>query len=199
LKKSPTGPAFTKDPPRNKSGITSNNNGFAFIFDNSMNRLVCLRWLSKSQRKGNFPRNAHLASTGIEILTSDFRRPASDLRLPVSDFPTAELFKTHSLPDSSLITRHLSLVTPSDVRLPTSTKSQATRLRDASAWQARLPLHQSPTVTRLPRRSLGEGWSLPVGYLLRPLRNPRCGCHRIVTWKLRRLLYSFCFCDRNHL
>jgi hypothetical protein len=55
LKKFPTGPAFTKDPLKNKSGITSNNiKGFIFIVDNSMNRLVCLGWISKPERKDNF-------------------------------------------------------------------------------------------------------------------------------------------------
>jgi len=54
LKKSPTGPAFTKDPLKNKSPITSNNK--VFIADNSLNRLACLRWTSKSQRKENFYR-----------------------------------------------------------------------------------------------------------------------------------------------
>jgi hypothetical protein len=58
LKKSPTGPAFTKGPLKNKSGITSNNKEFTFIADNSMNRLVCLRWISKTQRKENFSREA---------------------------------------------------------------------------------------------------------------------------------------------
>jgi len=59
LKKSPTGPAFTKDPLKNKSGITSNNiKGFIFIVDNSMNRLVCLGWISKPERKDNFLRDA---------------------------------------------------------------------------------------------------------------------------------------------
>ncbi|PYK23012.1 MAG: hypothetical protein DME59_18375 [Verrucomicrobia bacterium] len=52
MKKSPTGPAFTKDPLKNKSPITSNNK--VFIADNSMNRLVCLRWISKPERKENF-------------------------------------------------------------------------------------------------------------------------------------------------
>jgi hypothetical protein len=60
LKKSPTGPAFTKGPLKNKSGITSNNNGFTFIADNSMNRLVCLHWISKTQRKENFSREARI-------------------------------------------------------------------------------------------------------------------------------------------
>jgi hypothetical protein len=36
LKKSPTGPAFTKGPLKNKSAITSNNK--EFIIDNSVNR-----------------------------------------------------------------------------------------------------------------------------------------------------------------
>jgi hypothetical protein len=54
LKKSPTGPAFTKDPLKNKSGITSNNKGFTFIADNSKNRLVCLRWISEPERKEIF-------------------------------------------------------------------------------------------------------------------------------------------------
>jgi hypothetical protein len=49
LKKSPTGPAFTKDPLKTKSAITSNNK--VFIADNSMNRLVCLGWISKLERK----------------------------------------------------------------------------------------------------------------------------------------------------
>jgi hypothetical protein len=61
LKKSPTGPAFTKGPLNNKNGITSNNKGFTFIADNSMNRLVCLRWISKTQRKENFSREARVA------------------------------------------------------------------------------------------------------------------------------------------
>ena len=54
MKKFPTGPAFTKDPLKNKSGITSNNKWFIFIVDNSMNRLVCLGWISKPERKENF-------------------------------------------------------------------------------------------------------------------------------------------------
>jgi hypothetical protein len=54
LKKSPTGPAFTKGPLKNKTGITSNNKGFTFMADNSMNRLICLRWIFKAQRKENF-------------------------------------------------------------------------------------------------------------------------------------------------
>jgi len=33
LKKSPTGPAFTKDPLNNKNPITSNNKAFTFIPD----------------------------------------------------------------------------------------------------------------------------------------------------------------------
>jgi len=53
LKKSPTGPAFTKDPLKNKSAITSNNK--VFIADNSMIRLVCVRWTSETQRKEIFP------------------------------------------------------------------------------------------------------------------------------------------------
>jgi len=61
LKKSPTGPAFTKGPLETKSGITSNNEGFTFIADNSMNRLVCLRWISKTQRKENFSGEARVA------------------------------------------------------------------------------------------------------------------------------------------
>jgi hypothetical protein len=55
LKKSPTGPAFTKDPLKKKSGITSNNKRSTFIADPSVNRLVCLRWISKSQRKEKIP------------------------------------------------------------------------------------------------------------------------------------------------
>jgi hypothetical protein len=58
LKKSPTGPAFTKGPLKNKSGITSNNNGFTFIADNSMNRLVCLHWISQTKEK--FSREARI-------------------------------------------------------------------------------------------------------------------------------------------
>jgi hypothetical protein len=58
LKKSPTGPAFTKDPLKNKSGITSNNKEFTFIADTSMNRLVCLHWIS--QTKENFCREARI-------------------------------------------------------------------------------------------------------------------------------------------
>jgi len=61
LKKSPTGPAFTKGSLKNKSRITSNNKGFTFIADNSMNRLVCLRWISKAQRKENFSREERTA------------------------------------------------------------------------------------------------------------------------------------------
>jgi len=48
LKKSPTGPAFTKGPLKNKSGNTSNNKGFTFITDNSTIRRVCLRQISKT-------------------------------------------------------------------------------------------------------------------------------------------------------
>jgi hypothetical protein len=58
LKKFPTGPAFTKDAPKNKTRITSNNKRSTFIADNSMNRLVCLHWTSKSQRKEEFFREA---------------------------------------------------------------------------------------------------------------------------------------------
>jgi hypothetical protein len=65
LKKSPTGPAFTKGPLKNKSGITSNNKGFTFIADNSMNRLVCLRWIFKTQRKENFSREVRVAQSAI--------------------------------------------------------------------------------------------------------------------------------------
>jgi hypothetical protein len=45
-------------PLKNKSGITSNNKRFTFIADNLLNRLVCLRWTSKTQRKGNFSHEA---------------------------------------------------------------------------------------------------------------------------------------------
>jgi hypothetical protein len=58
LKKSPTGPAFTKDPLKNKNVITTNNKRFTFIADNLKNRLVRLRWISKAQRKEIFPRGA---------------------------------------------------------------------------------------------------------------------------------------------
>jgi hypothetical protein len=61
LKKSPTGPAFTKGPLKNKTGITSNHKGFTFIADNSMNRLICLRWISNPQRKENLSREAQVA------------------------------------------------------------------------------------------------------------------------------------------
>jgi hypothetical protein len=61
LKKSPTGPAFTKGPLQNKSANTSNNKGFTFIADNLMNRLVCLHWTCKTQRKENFSREARAA------------------------------------------------------------------------------------------------------------------------------------------
>jgi hypothetical protein len=39
---------------KNKSTLTSNNNGFTFIADNSMNRLICLRWISMAQRNKIF-------------------------------------------------------------------------------------------------------------------------------------------------
>ena len=55
MKKFPTGPAFTQGPLKTKSGITTNNiKGFIFIADNSLNRLVCLGWISKPERKENF-------------------------------------------------------------------------------------------------------------------------------------------------
>jgi len=54
LKKSPTGPAFINDPLKNKSVITSNNERSTFIADNTMNRLVYLRWTPKTERKENF-------------------------------------------------------------------------------------------------------------------------------------------------
>jgi hypothetical protein len=67
LKKSPTGPAFTNGPLKNESGITSNNKGFTFMADNSMNRFVCLRWISKTQRKENFSRKARVAAFPLEL------------------------------------------------------------------------------------------------------------------------------------
>src|SRR5207249_9319872 len=41
-------------PTRRSSDLTTNNKGFIFMTDNSMNRLVCLGWISKPERKENF-------------------------------------------------------------------------------------------------------------------------------------------------
>ena len=51
MKKSPTGPALTKDPLKNKSGINSNNKAFTFIAD-SKNRPL------RVKGKRIFPRGA---------------------------------------------------------------------------------------------------------------------------------------------
>jgi len=69
LKKSPTGPAFTKGPLKNKSAITSNNK--VFIADNSLNRLLCLRWTSKTQRKEILPAHNETPSVAVDVNNPD--------------------------------------------------------------------------------------------------------------------------------
>ena len=72
MKKSPTGPAFTKDPLKNKSAITINNKRFTFISDNSMNRLVCLGWISKPERKeGSTTQNPAQTPTALLDIVTD--------------------------------------------------------------------------------------------------------------------------------
>ena len=72
MKKSPTGPAFTKDPLKTKSGITIKNKGFIFITDNSKNRLVCLGWISKPERKeGSTTQNPAQTPTALLDTVTD--------------------------------------------------------------------------------------------------------------------------------
>jgi hypothetical protein len=61
LKKSPTGPACTLGPLKNKSGVTTNNKGFTFIADNS--KIVSFVWvgISKRERKENFSLETRVA------------------------------------------------------------------------------------------------------------------------------------------
>jgi hypothetical protein len=85
LKKSPTGPAFKDGPLKNKSAVISKNK--EFIADNSVNRLVCLRWFSKTQRKENFSRGVGTTPENpAETLTVvRLRRNAALLFLAFSD------------------------------------------------------------------------------------------------------------------
>ena len=59
------GPAFTSGPLKTKSRISTNNKGFIFITDNSMNRLVCLGWISKPERKEKFSFETRVAPLRI--------------------------------------------------------------------------------------------------------------------------------------